>query len=289
MSQYLTTKELAELLRIKERKVYDLAASGEVPCSKAMGKLLFPRREIDAWLAANSTGMTGVAKARPAVFLGSHDPLLEWALRQSGAGLAMKFDSSLDGLDRLARAEGVAAGLHVFDPETATWNVPEVEARFAGQDVVLVEWAERRRGLIVSPDRVNEVRGLNDIRGLRLVPRQAAAGSQQLFEHLRREADLAEGDFDLCAPALTEGDTALAVLEGAADVAFGLEALAHQYRLAFVPLVNERFDLLVDRRAWFEPPMQALLAFCESRDFAEKAAAMPGYSVEGRGRIHFNA
>jgi len=36
MSEYLTTKELAELLRIKERKVYDLAASGAVPCSKAM-------------------------------------------------------------------------------------------------------------------------------------------------------------------------------------------------------------------------------------------------------------
>ena len=27
MTEYLTTKELAELLRIKERKVYDLAAS----------------------------------------------------------------------------------------------------------------------------------------------------------------------------------------------------------------------------------------------------------------------
>ena len=289
MSQYLTTKELAELLRIKERKVYDLAASGEVPCSKAMGKLLFPRREIDAWLAANSTGLTGIAKARPAVFLGSHDPLLEWALRQSGAGLAMKFDSSLDGLERLSRAEGVAAGLHVFDPGTAAWNVPEVEARFAGQDVVMVEWAERRRGLIVAPGREAEFGDLGDIRGLRFVPRQEAAGSQQLFEHLRREAGLAETDIELCAPALSEGDTALAVLEGTADVAFGLEALAHQYRLAFVPLVNERFDLLVDRRAWFEPPMQTLMAFCDTTDFAQKAAAMPGYSVEGRGRIHFNA
>jgi len=31
------------LLRITERKVYDLAATGKVPCSRAMGKLLFPR------------------------------------------------------------------------------------------------------------------------------------------------------------------------------------------------------------------------------------------------------
>ena len=47
---YLTTKELADLLRIKERKVYDLAASGKVPCSRATGKLLFPAAEIRAWI-----------------------------------------------------------------------------------------------------------------------------------------------------------------------------------------------------------------------------------------------
>ena len=50
MTEYLTTRELAELLRIKERKVYDLAASGKVPCSRATGRLLFPRAEIEAWI-----------------------------------------------------------------------------------------------------------------------------------------------------------------------------------------------------------------------------------------------
>ncbi|MEX0340492.1 MAG: helix-turn-helix domain-containing protein, partial [Arenibacterium sp.] len=53
MSDYLTTRELADLLRIGERKVYDLAANGEVPCVRAVGKLLFPRAEITAWLNAS--------------------------------------------------------------------------------------------------------------------------------------------------------------------------------------------------------------------------------------------
>ena len=43
MTEYMTTKELADFLRIKQRKVYDLAATGRIPCSRAMGKLLFPR------------------------------------------------------------------------------------------------------------------------------------------------------------------------------------------------------------------------------------------------------
>ena len=49
---YLTTRELADLLRIKERKVYDMATRGEVPCVRVVGKLLFPREEIDRWIDA---------------------------------------------------------------------------------------------------------------------------------------------------------------------------------------------------------------------------------------------
>ena len=40
---YLTVRELAELLRVKERKIYQLVADGEVPCRQVTGKLLFPR------------------------------------------------------------------------------------------------------------------------------------------------------------------------------------------------------------------------------------------------------
>ncbi len=55
-SDYLTTKELADLLRIKERRVYGLAASGDVPCVRVVGKLLFPRNQIEAWMAAARSG-----------------------------------------------------------------------------------------------------------------------------------------------------------------------------------------------------------------------------------------
>src|SRR6056297_2175322 len=117
--EFLTVRELAELLRIKERKVYDLAASGDVPVSRATGTLLFPRRELEAWIASASTGGTPAPAApRPAICLGSHDPLLEWALRQARCGLASFFDGSLDGLDRFRAGEGMAAGLHLHDVQS---------------------------------------------------------------------------------------------------------------------------------------------------------------------------
>ena len=153
MTEYLTTKELAELLRLKERKIYELAAKGEVPCTRATGKLLFPRRAVNAWMAGHSTG-PGIEPEdeRPAVFLGSHDPLLEWALRESACGCATFFDGSLDGLDRFARGEGVATALHLYSGQTREWNLPHVISRFANQPVVLIELGWRERGLIVAPD-----------------------------------------------------------------------------------------------------------------------------------------
>jgi len=290
MNEFLTTKELAELLRIKERKVYDLAASGEVPVSRAMGKLLFPRAEILVWLKQNSSGIGTIATpvARKPVFLGSHDPLLEWALRECRSGLATYFDGSLDGIERFAAGEGVATGLHLLDPETVTWNRPLVAARFADEPVVLVEWAKRERGLIVQPRLAKRVAGLDDVVGLTLVPRQAEAGSQQVLDQLLAKAGIDRQRLTLTAPVRTESEAALAVLEGRADVAFGLEALASQYRLAFVPVIQERFDLLVDRRHWFEPAMQALVQFCQHDRFKARASELKGYDIGGLGTVWFN-
>ena len=285
---YLTTKELAALLRIKERKVYDLAASGDVPCSRALGKLLFPRREIEAWLQGEGTAASPASRAaRPSVVLGSHDPLLEWALLESRADLASFLGGSHDGLDRFARGEGVAAGLHIH--ETGGWNTETVRARFADDDCVLVEWAWRQRGLILAGALAEEVHGLADLSGRKLAPRAAETGSQTLFESLRARVGLAPDDIATIAPVRSEADAVAAVIDAKAEAAFGLECLARRFRLAFVPLVDERFDLLVSRRAWFEPAFQALLGFCRQPAFAEKAAELGGYNVSGFGTVHFNS
>ncbi len=86
----------------------------------------------------------------------------------------------------------------------------------------------------------------------------------------------------------TETDLAFALADGRADVGLGVEAAARQFRLDFVPLIVERFDLLVWRKAWFDPPCQRLAQFCRTEKFAAKAKAMGGYDLSGFGAVHFN-
>ena len=285
-AEFLTVHELAELLRIKERKVYDLAASGEVPVARVTGKLLFPADEVREWIARGSSGGTSAEAApRPPILLGSHDPLLDWAARASRCGLATLLGGSLDGLARFGRGEGTATGLHLFDPESGGWNVPAVRGT---EGAVLVHWAVRRRGLVLRPEDAGAVRGLGDLAGRRVAPRQPEAGAQTLFEHLLDGAGVETGALRYAPAAQSEGDAVLAVAEGEADAAFGLEACARPYGLSFMPLVEERFDLLIDRRAFFEPPLQRLMAFARSPEFRDHAAGRAGYDASTNGEVVWN-
>jgi hypothetical protein len=46
---------------------------------------------------------------------------------------------------------------------------------------------------------------------------------------------------------------------------------------------------LVDRRAWFEPQIRQLVAFCASPRLAARAASCGGYDVTGFGDVLWNA
>ena len=174
------------------------------------------------------------------------------------------------------------------NPADGSWNEHLVQRRFGQDPVVLVELAWRERGLVVASGNEASIRDIASLRGKRVVPRQPEAGSQGLLQFLIEAEGLSPDDLVLTGLARTETDAALAVAEGKADAAFGLLGLAHQFRLGFVPLIRERFDLLVDRRSWFEPPMQRFSEFCRSDSFHQKAQDLRGYDVSGFGRIHFN-
>ncbi len=291
MAEFLTTKDVAALLRIKERKVYELVRDKAIPASRVTGKLLFPRDMVEAWVRRHvefRDGTEGLV-ARPAVVAGSHDPLLDWALRESGSGLATYFDGSLSGLRRLGEGRAVAAGMHVYEPADEDWNRGHIRERIPGLPVVLVEWAFRSQGLVLAPGNPRNIAEIGDLAGRRVIPRQRDAGSRVLLEYLMSQAGLEPAAVTMLdPPARSEADVALAVADGKADAGLAVETVARQYRLDFVPLFRERYDLAVWRHDWFEPPLQALMAFARTPAFTERAAELGGYDISGLGTVRYN-
>lgn len=288
----LNTKEVAAYLRIKERKVYELLKDKSIPASRVTGKWLFDKDRIDEWLAAGIEGDHGDghgAPNRPPIVAGSADPLLEWALRESGSGLALNAGGSLDGLARYRAGEAMACGMHVR-ADDGSYNVEVV--RDAGiRGAVLIHWAQREQGVVVAPGNPKGITGIADLKtkGARMVRRQDGAGSRILFDQLVADAGMDPSDLDTVAqPAHSETELALAVSEGKADAGLCVADAARQYRLDFIALTRERYDLLVNRCEYFEPGFQALLAFTRTEAFAQRVGEMAGYDVSDLGTVVFN-
>ena len=287
----LTLREAADHLRLSERKLYALVAERRLPFVRIDGRLLFPRRLLDSWLLGLAEG-EGAHPPLPAVLAGSHDPLLEWAVRSSGSGLALLTEGSSDGLRRLAAGEAMLAGVHLPDPDGHG-----LQPRRRRQPPPRRPRPDRLGAAAAGPRPAARQPGRGrrrsaDLAGkrLRVARRQHGAGAQVLLRRLLA-ASGTDPDKVAWTPATfaTETDLAAAVLDGLADCGLGIEAVARRFRLGFLPLATERFDLAMRRRAYFEPPVQKLLAFAKGEELAARAQALGGYDVAELGGVRFNA
>jgi excisionase family DNA binding protein len=290
MPDLLTTEEAATYLRLSERKLYELVASGAVPCTKVTGKWLFPRAALDRWLAAGLV-MPALAHApAPAIVGGSHDPLLEWALRESGSGLASLPEGSEAGLRRLERGEVAAAAIHLhrLDGDDEAANPEAVAAAPGLHDAVVIAFARREQGLVVATGNPLQLRDVATIaaKRARLALRPQGAGAQLLLLALVARAGLSLDQLALVKPPCPTGpDIAQAVRSGRADCGVATRAIAQAASLDFVPLTWERFDLALRQRDYFRPPLQALFRFVRTAAFRERAGELSGYDVSEVGDV----
>jgi excisionase family DNA binding protein len=291
MPDVLTLREAAAFLRLSERSLYELARSRRVPAAQLGGKWLFPRAQLERWLTVQADAPEAEPRLDPPLILaGSHDPLLDWAVRQSGCGLALRAGGSLDGLSALAAGEAMAAAMHLRDPDTGAFNEPAVRDALPRRPLVGIVWAWRSQGLILPAGNPHGIRAIPDLvqPGIRVAGRQPRAGSHVLFVHLLGEAGIRlDAVRFLPEPALAEDEVAASVQEGRADAGFGIGAEAVARGLCFVPLFRERFDLVMERRHYFGAPVQRLLRFARQPDFAARATRLSGYEVEANGDVAF--
>lgn len=289
----MTVQEVAEYLRIKERKVYDLLAHKRIPCTRVTGKWLFPRFQIDRWLENNSEIQQEIAieTKRPQVLVGSHDPLLEWALRESLFPFAIQTTGSSEGFNRFLCDQAMVCGLHILDSNSQQYNIPLVKQKLSNQPAVLLEWARRKQGILVASGNPLGIGNIKDLQkpAVTLIDRQAGSGSYILLESLLRREGIDKQDLTLLPhPARSEIDVGSAVASGKADAGLAIESVAKQFKLNFIPLVYEHFDLLIHYRDYFEEPFQRLLAFVKQTEFFEKAEELSGYDISNLGKIRFN-
>jgi putative molybdopterin biosynthesis protein len=200
--------------------------------------------------------------------------------------LDMQFRGSIDSIDAMIAERCELAGFHV-DGHGGADLVAPYRQRLHAHRHAIIRFAERRQGLLLSPGNPLGIRTLADLPGgPRLVNRQPASGTRLLFDRLLRAAKIEPtriAGYDQ--EEFTHLAVAATIAAGQADVGFGIEAAAAQYRLDFVPLASEQYCLALRRDHLHDARIVALIDYLASAACRALIGALPGYRASHSGAL----
>ena len=230
---------------------------------------------------------------RSIVAIGSHDLTLDLlaqflAAKGSGTRLTSANVGSLGGLLALRRGHAHLAGSHLLDPITGRYNVAYLARYLPGIEVVLVTLVGREQGWIVRPGNPLGLSGWDDLNnpGIHFVNRQRGAGTRMLLDYeLEKQGIEASQILGYEREEYTHLATAAAVASGTADAGLGIRAAAIALDLHFIPLVHERYDLVIPKAHYHGKLLEPILALLYDKSFRTAVAGMPGYDVTSMGEI----
>jgi len=225
---------------------------------------------------------------RPAaVFAGSHDLAVEAISSRIAKHLILIYlpVGSLDGLTHLREGLCQVAGTHLIDAR-GEYNTAYVRHLFPDRDMHVVTMARRTQGLMIRHGNPQAVKSLHDLRrpDVRFVERNRGSGTQIWTDAELQRIGVARSELHP-APhaAATHTESAARIANGRADAAIGLQAAALRKGLDFIPLFEERFDLVAARDQ--ERLLSPLLDYLQTAAFREATSAMPGYDTIHSGEL----
>jgi len=229
--------------------------------------------------------------------IGSHDMTLD-LIAQFLAGhdrrLASANVGSQGGLVALRRGEAHMAGSHLLDPETGEYNISYIRQYLPNIPVKVVTLVEREQGLLVKQGNPKGIKSLEDLsrpvagdaQRVRFVNRQRGAGTRVLLDYqLNLLGIAADAIIGYDQEEYTHLGVAAAVASGRADCGLGIAAAAKALELDFIPLYQERYDLVFPKEYAESDLLTPLFAVLENSEFRAAVAALPGYDVSLMGNL----
>jgi len=290
MEELLTTKELADFLRLNEKKIYQLVKESGIPHVRIAGKWLFPKNHIIRWIDEN------VQREKDIRVIGSDDMLLARLLslysRENFPESIAFYSSvgSLRGIQSLSGKKGQACCTHLLDMETREYNLPILSRILSPAPYVVVNLWYRKQGLIVKKGNPLSIKSIGDIieKKARFINRNEGSGTRVLLEYFLRVKDLDEKDIVGFTDVVnTHLEAGLKVFFGEADVSLGIEYITRLLPVDFVPLHEERFDLVVPKEIWATSVMKRFISYIEPMKISKLSHNLSGYNLKDTGKIVF--
>ncbi len=244
---------------------------------RVMVRLLRPKDQLDHTL----------------IMIGSHDNTIdvlanELKKRDTRMHLSSSNVGSLGGLLAVRRGQTHLAGSHLLETDTGDYNFSYVEKHLQGKPVQLIKLAMRQQGLLVRPGNPKGIRGIEDLTrpDVSFVNRQAGAGTRILFDHhLERSGVQPSAINGYDQEEFTHMAVAVSVLSGRADAGMAIYSSARALGLDFIPIAEERYDLVIPESSVSDPKIQLLMDIVVSKPFRSMVTDLGGYDVSDAGAV----
>jgi len=295
-----TPDEVAQIFQISKHTVYELIKRGELLAFKIGNKMRIEHTELERY----KENMKAPAKKRtdalnvssmstaPIRLSGSHDFLVEHFAKQAGSALNVQiqpsFIGSLEGLMMLYRGQCDIAAIHLLDPASQEYNLPFIHQLFVYEEISVVRFAARQQGFIVAKGNPKSILDFTDLsrKDVQFVNRQKGAGTRFLLDSMLSNLGINPNKINGYGNEEWNHLSAASYINrGMADVAFGIQSAASHLGLDFVPVTQEKFDLVFRFTAENKQNLIALIHYLQSECFKDSLTDLEGYSVQDLGKI----
>ncbi|NLJ29756.1 MAG: molybdopterin biosynthesis protein [Deltaproteobacteria bacterium] len=227
------------------------------------------------------------------IMIGSHDNTLdvlanELKKRDSRVHLSSSNVGSLGGLIAIKRGQTHLAGSHLLDTDKGEYNFSYIERYLKGTPLRLVQLANRQQGFVVGAGNPKNIQGIGDLarKDVTFINRQAGSGTRILLDYSLQQAGIASDSVQgYDQEEFTHMAVAVNVLSGRADAGMAIYASAKALGLDFVPVAEERYDLVIPETSWNDPKIQILLEIIVSESFRRMVTDLGGYDVSASGAL----
>jgi putative molybdopterin biosynthesis protein len=223
--------------------------------------------------------------------IGSHDltlDLMAQYLAEHERRLVSANVGSQGGLVALRRGEAHLTGSHLLDPQTGEYNISAIRQYVPKMPVKVFALARRQQGLIVRKGNPKGIRSLKDLTrpSVQFVNRQRGAGTRVLLDyHLKSMTISAESIAGYFQEEYTHLGVAAAIASGRADCGLGIAAAAQALDLDFVPLFQERYDLVIPKQFVDDNLLAPLFGLLTDSAFRKAVSQLTGYDVSVMGTV----
>jgi putative molybdopterin biosynthesis protein len=263
---------------------------------RAQGVMRIP--ENKEGLSPGDKSLVILTKEKSEIFnnlllIGSHDlslDLITNELKKRGANFSLSLQSvgSMAGLMALKRCECQLAGAHLLNPKDGEYNIDHIKRIFKEKDMALINLVYREQGFYVKKSNPKNIKSISDLidNNISFINRQRGAGTRVLFDYLLDEKNISPDEINgYNQEEYTHIAAAVAVGQGSADVALGIESAANVVGVDFIPITEERYDLILAEKLLEDDRIKYLIETLRDSELQEKIRELGGYRTDDTGLI----